>query len=321
MRDDREIIGLGLAEMSFLTFAEKKRVFERVDDIHHLAKMSVSDISTMIERVTRARTWDGAGLERRVELSRRIIGRYGIRLVFHFDAEYPEKLASLYDPPFLLFVRGDVDCLHRRCVSVVGTRKPSREGVDGAFRFAEDAAADGMTVVSGLAFGIDACAHQGALRGMARDEKVGKTAAVVAGGVDEIYPVANRRIAAAIMEKGGAVLSEYLPGTTPEKWRFVQRNRLIAGLSEATVVVDAPEHSGALITAQYALDMGRDVYIHRVSQERAELGQAERFAPVLKFVADGAPVVADYEEYVALRDYPPEEWYGIEQASLSGMEG
>jgi DNA processing protein len=164
--------------------------------------------------------------------------------------------------------------------------------MDAAQTFARDAAAAGCTVVSGLAFGIDACAHNGAL-----SVEGGKTAAVLASGVDVISPMSNRRIGGRILERGGCIVSEYLPGTEAAAWHFVQRNRIVAGLSRGTVVVDAPGPSGALITAKDALNEGRDVYVHQVSVDRnAECPDPERFAPVMALVRDGATVISSYED-------------------------
>jgi DNA processing protein len=169
--------------------------------------------------------------------------------------------------------------------------------MDAAHTLARDAAAAGCTVVSGLAFGIDACAHNGAL-----SVEGGKTAAVLASGVDVISPMSNRRLGGRILERGGCIVSEYLPGQDALAWRFVQRNRIIAGLSRGTVVVDAPGTSGALITAKDALNEGRDVYVHQVSVDRnTECPDPERFAPVMALVRDGATVVKTYEDVAASR--------------------
>jgi DNA processing protein len=167
--------------------------------------------------------------------------------------------------------------------------------MDAAQTLARDAAAAGCTVVSGLAFGIDACAHNGALSAAG-----GKTAAVLASGVDVISPMSNRRIGGRILERGGCIVSEYLPSAGAVAWHFVQRNRIIAGLSRGTVVVDAPGKSGALITAKDALNEGRDVYVHQVSLDRnAASPDPERFAPLMAMVRDGATVVSSYEDIAA----------------------
>ena len=167
-----------------------------------------------------------------------------------------------------MFYRGNFSVLQEKCVSVVGTRRLTADGMNAAKAFAYDAALHGQTVVSGLAFGADACSHAGAVAAAFDEmekngvfcERCGKTAAVLPCGIDCVVTNANKRIARQILQTGGCLLSEYPPGVCAEKWRFVQRNRIIAGLSPATVIVQAPAGSGALITADFALDFGRMLF-------------------------------------------------------------
>jgi DNA processing protein len=283
---------MALQEMSFLTLAEKLLFAGKVERVEDFEAMSPDDFSLALGRKVRARIWQPRTLVNRMRLARRIMEGFAVRALVYGDGAYPELLANIFDPPFVLFVRGDAACLSAPCISVVGTRKPAPEGMEAARSFARDAARAGCTVVSGLAFGIDACAHSGALSAPG-----GKTAAVLASGVDVISPMSNRRLGGRILERGGCIVSEYLPGAGALAWRFVMRNRIIAGLSRATVVVDAPGKSGALITAKDALNEGRDVYVHRVSVDRdAASPDAERFAPLMAMVRDGAPVVGSYGE-------------------------
>ncbi|MDR3285012.1 MAG: DNA-protecting protein DprA, partial [Treponema sp.] len=174
---DKLPLALALSEMTFLTFREKRVLEEKLGGLADLAALSLTDIARLIGRRTRARAWNSSGLEQRMEQTARIMELYEIRAVLHDGPEYPALLGELFDPPYALFVRGDAGILSAPCVSVVGTRKPGPEGAEGAYKFSEAAAEDGFTVVSGLAFGIDACAHKGALAGQ------GKTAAILAGGV------------------------------------------------------------------------------------------------------------------------------------------
>jgi DNA processing protein len=167
---------------------------------------------------------------------------------------YPPLLAELYDPPARLHLRGGaVAILTRPCVAVVGARSCSPYGAQVARELAGELAAAGLVVVSGLARGVDGEAHRGALAAG------GLTVAVLGCGIDRDYPSAHadlaRRIAA-----NGLVVSEYAPGVEPSPWRFPARNRIIAGLARATVVVEARERSGALITADFALELGREVF-------------------------------------------------------------
>lgn len=174
------------------------------------------------------------------------------------DPRYPGALAAIADPPFVLFCRGGQDQGLRRCrtapsVAIVGSRRAQ----DRSRTFARDLAADlarrGVVIVSGLARGVDAAAHRGAL------DAGGTTVAVLGSGADTIYPRSNAGLAEAITREGGSVVSEYWPGTRPAPWRFPARNRIIAGLAQAVVVVEAAERSGSLITADFALEGGRAV--------------------------------------------------------------
>lgn len=169
------------------------------------------------------------------------------------DHDYPCILRQIYDPPALLFYRGDLSVLQAPCVAVVGSRKATAYGRAAAARLAADLARAGVVVVSGMARGIDTCAHQGALA------DGGITAAVLGCGLDVCYPPENLRLREKIAQNG-VLLSEHPPRTEPKAQHFPLRNRIISGLSLATVVVEAAEKSGALITADCALEQGREVY-------------------------------------------------------------
>jgi DNA processing protein len=170
------------------------------------------------------------------------------------DADYPEQLLQSPDPPLLLYVLGDLQALKAESVAVVGSRHASAQGVDHARAFAQALADAGLVVVSGLALGIDAAAHEGALRATA-----GRTVAVVGTGLDRVYPSRHRPLAQRIA-KQGALVSEFAPGTPALPPNFPLRNRIIAGLSRGTLVVEAALRSGSLITARLASEAGREVY-------------------------------------------------------------
>jgi DNA processing protein len=178
----------------------------------------------------------------------------GIQWLARSDARFPALLHAIHDPPAGLFVRGaaGVDLLGRAAVGIVGARSCSPYGAQVARMLGRELAAAGLAVVSGLARGIDGEAHRGAL------EAGGTTVAVLGCGIDRDYPASHAQLAAGIRATGLAV-SEYAPGVEPAPWRFPARNRIIAGLCAATVVVEARERSGALITADLALEEGREV--------------------------------------------------------------
>jgi DNA processing protein len=179
----------------------------------------------------------------------------GIRWVARSDLGFPRSLASIFDPPAGLFVRGEapLDLLERPAVGVVGARACSSYGSHVARTFGRELAAAGLLVVSGMARGVDGEAHRGAL------EAGGQTVAVLGCGVDRAYPAAHAELARRIAAVG-LVVSEYAPGVEPAPWRFPARNRIVAGLCQVTVVVEARERSGALITADLALEEGREVF-------------------------------------------------------------
>ncbi len=166
---------------------------------------------------------------------------------------YPERLLTLYDPPALLFWEGDIS-LPALCVAIVGSRRATPHGLSLAKRIAADLAGAGVAVISGMAEGIDAAAHEGALAGG------GKTAAVLGCGPDICYPRSNEGLKRRIVEAGGAVLSEHPPSTEPISAHFPKRNRVISGLAEGVLVVEAAVKSGSLITARLALEQGKEVF-------------------------------------------------------------
>jgi DNA processing protein len=178
-----------------------------------------------------------------------------VRWLARTDREFPPLLRSIHDPPPGLFLRGaaEPELLRRPAAAVVGARSCSPYGAQVARTLGRDLGAAGLVVVSGLARGVDGEAHRGAL------EAGGPTVAVLGCGVDRDYPASHRELAARIREHG-LVVSEYPPGVEPAPWRFPARNRVIAGLAGATVVVEARERSGALITADLALEEGREVF-------------------------------------------------------------
>ena len=180
--------------------------------------------------------------------------RLGLRVLTIRDTEYPDRLRNIYDPPVLLYLQGRMPLFDEEAaVAMVGTRKCTPYGVAAAEKLSYTMAAQGALIVSGLAEGIDAAAHRGALRAG------GVTVAVIAGGHDLPYPACNRYLYADIAASGG-ILSEYPPGTEHSGRHFPVRNRILSGLSLAVVVVEAPMRSGALITAHAALEQGRDVF-------------------------------------------------------------
>ena len=177
----------------------------------------------------------------------------GHDLIAWDDADYPRALLDIGDPPAALFHIGRRDLLNRTSIAIVGSRNATPQGLENARAFAAALSEAGVTIVSGLALGIDAAAHEGALA------RAGSTVAVVGTGPDRVYPARNRALARTIAERG-TLLSEYVPGTPARKENFPRRNRLLSGLARGVLVVEATPSSGSLITARLAGEQGRDVF-------------------------------------------------------------
>lgn len=172
------------------------------------------------------------------------------------DKDYPKQLKCIFDPPLKIYVLGNKEILSQKGIAIVGARNATEYGKKVALQFAKELAQKGINIISGLAVGIDTYAHFGCLQ----ENSKGKTIAVLGSGVDELYPKQNIELAKKIIGYGGCIISEYPIGTKPNKLHFPQRNRIISGLSRGVLVVEASEKSGALITADFALEQGKDVF-------------------------------------------------------------
>ncbi len=233
-----------------LSCRAKHRLLEACGGVRGTLRLGRLDLAGLVGEPTAARVarfLESADPHTLEEAARRC----GAEVVTLADAAYPQPLREIPDPPLALYVRGRLP--EQVAVAVVGTRNPSTDGEYVAHRMAADLAAAGVCVVSGLARGIDASAHRGAL------EAGGPTVAVLGCGVDVRYPAGHEKLAEQVAVRG-AVVSEYPPATPPAKYHFPSRNRIISGLSRAVVVVEATLRSGALITADLALEQGREVF-------------------------------------------------------------
>lgn len=241
---------------------ERIQVYQRVQE-QGIAweQLEQKDLEILLGRPLTVPSWDMAAWIHRGNQDLERALRRGIRWVLYGDPGYPPLLREISDPPLLLYMRGSLPDTSKTYVAIVGTREPTVAGRKDAYRLGKEFVAAGCGVVSGLARGIDAMAHRGALDGK------GITLAVLGSGLDGVYPVSNRPLAERIIQEGGTLISEYAPGVPPYKWHFPARNRIIAGLARTIVVSEAPERSGALITAQFGLDMGRDVWVSSINRE------------------------------------------------------
>ena len=234
----RLIEQLGSAER---IFREKRGMLERTPGIGQ----------TLAEAIIRQR--DEALQRAGEELE--FIRRYGIRTYYIDDANYPTRLKQCQDAPLVLFGKGETDLNAAHFIGIVGTRRPTEQGRNNCHKLVADIAQalPGTVIVSGLAYGIDVCAHRGALANNL------STVAVLGHGLDRIYPASHRRTAIEMLEQGG-LLTEYLTGSLPDRYNFVQRNRIVAGMSDATIVVESAAKGGSLITADLANSYNRDCF-------------------------------------------------------------
>jgi DNA processing protein len=214
------------------------------------------------------------------------IGKNGCKLLTWDEPVYPQRLREIYDPPPLLYVRGDPGLLDRFSIAIVGSRRPTPYGVQIAERLARDLAERGLIVVSGLARGVDSCAHKGAL-----SATTGASIGVLGSGIDVVYPKENRKLFAQ-MEERGAIITEFPRGTFPAPQNFPIRNRVIAGMALGVVVVEGAQYSGSLITARLAMEFGREVF-----GVPGNITQPASFGPNL-LIKQGAKLVTGWEDVI-----------------------
>jgi DNA processing protein len=225
--------------------------FNTPEAVFHAPMKELSKIEGLGEKV--AQEIRKGPLEKVVERELSLLREVGGRVITLKDEEYPKRLKDIYDPPALLYVRGELKKEDEFAISIVGSRKTTPYGRWFTEKVSQELARHGVTIVSGMARGIDSLAHWGAISGG------GRTIAVLGCGVDVIYPSENRNLFAKMIDRG-AILSEFPMGSPPEGGHFPRRNRIISGLSLGVVVVQASEKSGSLITAGYALEQGREVF-------------------------------------------------------------
>lgn len=277
---DWELLCQAVDELTFLNGREKVRTLQHLDGFEDYKRLTREKLSRLHDRVLRARFSPEDKLVQAEKTLERC-ARERIGCLTWGEDDYPRILSHSSDFPFRLYYRGERLLRDFQGVAVVGTRVPSWEGEKEAFRMGLELSLAECPVVSGLALGIDVEAHRGALAGH------GRTVAVLGSGVDLITPGQNYDDALAILSTGGTILSEYPPGTPGASWRFPARNRIISGLSQAVVVVQAPPKSGALITVEYALEDGREVVITPAGMRTAgSAALAEDGARIVKTAAE-----------------------------------
>lgn len=251
-------------------------IFHRVDKGEWIPGFSKDTLPQIVKQA------DFSGAEKILDKIR----RSDMECVILWEDQYPASLRNIPDAPPLLYVKGDLSVLHRQSMVIVGTRHPSPYGVAVTQKFARELSENHIPIISGLARGIDTIAHKAAL------EHGNQTVAVLASGLDVIYPPENRSLAEKIISHG-ALVSEFPPGVRPEPSYFTRRNRIISGLAEGTIVIEAGEGSGALITANYALEQGREVFAvpGEITNPKAR--------GTLKLIQEGAKCLIEIEDIFA----------------------
>jgi len=253
-RDEARLAWLALVLTPQMGPTRSARAVRRLGGAERLFTASLTELESVGMPTEAAQfCFDGRAKEAALDEAARIAEQQAVYLTPE-DEEYPSRLLEIYDPPPVLWVRGNTKLLNRAGIAVVGTRQPTPYGSGMAEVISRDLARRGMVVMSGMARGVDTCAHKGAL------DAGGATVAVWGTGIDVIYPKENKRLAEQIVAQGGAVVSEFALGTFPAPQNFPIRNRTLSGMSIGVLVVEAAEYSGTRITARCALEQGRDVY-------------------------------------------------------------
>ena len=285
------LLCLALQHAAFLRPRERLLLARTLGGADELGRMSPGALEGMLGRPIRSascdpRLWLSLARQDMVTLTRGPIG-----CILYGEGGYPRQLGEIYDPPLVLYYRGSLEAIASPGVAVVGTRRPSARARRAARELGEALALAGVVVISGLARGVDAEAHRGALQGG------GPHAGVLGNGLESVYPPSSAQLGVRLLSSGGVLLSEYPPQYQPRKHHFPARNRLISALARAVIVVQAPEHSGALITAEFALEQGRDVLVHAWGLEGYAGAGGRALAEC------GAPV-ADSAELLRMLGFP-----------------
>jgi len=302
------LLDLMICRVPMLKANERVELIKKFDKEDDFSILTIRDIENLVGRVIEKAPFKMSAIRAMAEKDAEKAKKLGIRVVSWREEGYPPLLREIYDPPALLFFRGALPDPVKPVAAVVGTRKPSSQGAKRAFEIGRELGKAGIPVVSGLALGIDSMAHRGNI------EALSPTVAVLGSSPDMVYPVANRFLAKRILDTGGAIVSEYPPGTSPRKWNFPERNRIISAFARGTIIVEAPEKSGALITARFALEQNRDLWVDKEGIASA------RSAGTARLAKDGALVLSSVKDILSewrLEGTPSE--IKMEQSDAAGL--
>lgn len=264
---------------------ERIRLLTHAPTVADLVAMDHFAVERVIGRTLRRTQWAPTRLLERVRHDVQWLRGEDHHVWWVGDPEVPNHLRSRYDPPAVLFGWGDAQRLRDVGIALVGTRRPDDDGRNAAYRLGLELGQAGVVVVSGLALGIDSSAHRGAVMSGT------PATAVLGSGIDTVYPRVNRALAGDLLDAGGLIVSEYPPGTPPGRHQFPARNRIVVGLAAGLVVIQAPEPSGALISAEFGLQASIEVMCHQV-------GAA--WTGCKRLIQDGSPVIRTAADVLAL---------------------
>lgn len=274
-----------LSRIKKLTSIKKEILLKRFKSPKNIWNLSKNDLTKVKElNIEEIKEILNKNYREKIEIFQEYLIKNEINIVTMFDKQYPYKLKNIYDKPVILFTKGNLELLNKKGVAIVGSRECTSYGENIARKLAYDLAKNNICVISGLARGIDKYAHIGAL------EAKGNTIAVIGNGLDVVYPYENKNLYERIIENNGLIVTEYIVGTRPNKMNFPARNRIISGLSDGIVVVEAKEKSGALITADFGLEQGREIYAvpGNINEENSK-GTNE-------LIKQGANILTTYED-------------------------
>lgn len=240
----------GLGPIKIKSLLEKYKTPERIWNLNKSELMQIKGIGENIANNILKREY-----RENLEQYIKYMERYNIGIITIKDKDYPKDLLHIYDAPAILYYKGDKELLHTNMIAIIGCRDCSEYGKEVSMKFSQELAKNGITIISGMAKGIDSYSHIGSIKAG------GKTIAVLGSGIDIIYPKENRLLYDKILFTGGLILSEYVIGTKPNKLNFPARNRIISGLSKGLIVVEAKEKSGTLNTVDFALEQGKEIFV------------------------------------------------------------
>ncbi len=281
IEDKRYWVWLSLLNISCKTKLKILDKYKNPEKIYKLTKKELLDLKLSKKTIDKILDID---IKKQVDKHLKYMNKYNIQIVNITDNEYPKSLKNIYDPPISLYVKGNKYILNEKSIGIIGCRNCTKYGEKQAKIFAYNLAKNKINIVSGLAKGIDSFAHIGSLYAK------GKTIAVLGNGLDTIYPKENVNLAKEIIKNDGCIISEYPLGTKPLKYNFPARNRIISGISNDILVIEAKEKSGTLITVDFALEQGKEIYVLPGNVD------SENSIGTNKLIQEGAKLILSYEE-------------------------